>query len=80
MVGKNNYALKNSAKMVENLSTLKLDDTNVLVSFDVKALFTKVPVDKTLELILDKLENDDTLPSWAWVHRFSCRALKRGTY
>ena len=33
------------------------------VSFDVTALFTKVPVHKSLEVILDKLENDQSLPS-----------------
>ena len=38
-------------------------DTDVLVSFDVTALFTKVPVDKSLEVIFDKLENDPPLPS-----------------
>ena len=55
LVGKNEYALKNSAKMVEELSKIKLCETDVLVSFDVTALFTKVPVDKSLDIILDRL-------------------------
>ena len=55
LVGKNGYALKNSAEMVEELSNITLGSEDVLVSFDVTALFTKVPVDKRLDIILDRL-------------------------
>ena len=61
LVGKNGYALKNSAAMVEELSLLTLCETDVLVSFDVTALFTKVPVDKSLDIVLDRLEKDASL-------------------
>ena len=61
LVGKNGYALKNSAAMVEELSLLTLSETDVLVSFDVTALFTKVPVDKSLDIVFDRLEKDDSL-------------------
>ena len=61
LVGKNGYALKNSAAMVDDLSNITLGDSDVLVSFDVTALFTKVPVDKSLEVIRDKLMKDDSL-------------------
>ena len=39
-----------------------LDDTNVFVLFDVTTLFTKVLVDQSFDVILDKLEKDNTLP------------------
>ena len=38
-----------------------LCEGDVLVSFDVTALFTQVPVDKSLEIIHGKLLNDTTL-------------------
>ena len=61
LVGHNRYALQNSAKMVKTLSDLTLEDTDVLVSFNVTALFTKVSVEKSLSVILHCSENDSTL-------------------
>ena len=61
IVGKNGYALKNSADLVKQLSNCQLDEDDVLVSFDVTALFTCVPVDKSLDIILQKLSNDTSL-------------------
>ena len=40
---------------------LKLEENEVLVSFDVKSLFTNVPVDEALEVIQAKLLDDETL-------------------
>ena len=61
IVGQNEYAIQNSAAMVKDLGETTLQDTDVLVSFDVTALFTKVPVDKSLDIIFDKLEADENL-------------------
>ena len=61
LVGKNGYALKNSADLVSSLSNCTLQEDDILVSFDVTALFTKVPVDKSVDVIHDKLESDPTL-------------------
>ena len=61
IVGKNGFALKNSAEMVKELKECHLDETDVLVSFDVTALFTSVPVDQSLDVIYDRLCSDDTL-------------------
>ena len=61
IVGKNGYALKNSADLVKQLKDCKLDEDDVLVSFDVTALFTCVPVDKSLDIIHQKLMKDNTL-------------------
>ena len=33
-----------------------------MVSFDVEALYTKVPIDDALAIIKELLENDETLP------------------
>ena len=61
LVGQNEYALQNSAAMVKDLGETTLEDTDVLVSFDVTALFTKVPIDKSLEIIYNKLVSDEDL-------------------
>ena len=63
LVGKNGYALKNSEDMVNSLSNCTLQEDDILVSFDVTALFTKVPVDKSVEIIHDRLTRDTSLPS-----------------
>ena len=61
LVGKNGYALKNSTDLVQQFSKCQLDEGDILVSFDVTALFTQVPVDKSLEIIHHKLSQDNTL-------------------
>ncbi len=54
-------ALKNRADLVKQLSECHLDEDEILVSFDVTALFTCVPVDQVLDIIFDSLTNDNTL-------------------
>ena len=61
LVGQNGYALKNSADLVKQLSELVLDESEVLISFDVTALFTCVPVTLSLQIIYDILCKDSTL-------------------
>ena len=61
IVGKNGYSLKNSAEMVKELQDCRLDETDVLVSYDVTALFTSVPVDQSLDVIYDRLCADPSL-------------------
>ena len=77
LVGKNGYALKNSAAMVQELSQLTLKESDVLVSFDVTALFTKVPVDRSLDIILDRLEKDASLSSRTRLTAVQIRDLLR---
>ena len=61
LMGRNGYSLKNSAEMVKELREVTLDEDDILISFDVKALFTSVPVDQSLDIILERLQNDPTL-------------------
>ncbi len=63
LVGKNGFSLKNSSEMVRELRECTLDETDVLVSYDVTALFTSVPVDQSLDIILARLEADTSLSS-----------------
>ena len=56
-------ALENSTDLVNKMSQLTLSEQEMLVSFDVKALFTSVPVQESLEIIHQRLINDPTLSS-----------------
>lgn len=40
---------------------MKLEDKDILVSFNVKSLFTKVPISDTLYIIKDRLQVDETI-------------------
>ena len=57
----NGFALNNSAHLVKDLREIVLDEDEVLTSYDVTALFTCVPVDKSLEIIYDLLCQDPML-------------------
>ncbi|XP_072050005.1 uncharacterized protein [Amphiura filiformis] len=61
LVGGTPRHLKNSEDLVTKLSAIKLADNESLVSYDVSALFTSVPVDESLDIIHKRLTNDDTL-------------------
>ena len=63
--------------MVDELSNITLCETDVLVSFDVTALFTKVPVDKSLDIIMERLEADTTLSSRTRLKASQVRDLLR---
>ena len=41
--------------------SIAIHDSEIMVSFDVKSLFTKVPMDEALEIMQEKLKNDETL-------------------
>ena len=55
----NNYTIKNSFTFVAQLQKLSFDDCH-LVSFDVKSLFTSIPLDETIEITLDAIYKDCT--------------------
>ena len=45
LVGHTKSYIKNSKHFIEELKTWKLDQGDLLISFDVKSLFTNVPID-----------------------------------
>ena len=62
-MGKNSHSIKNTKELVDKLRSLEIPPAGKLVSYDVTALFTSVPVDKALEIITERLHTDDTLTS-----------------
>ena len=62
-VGKNCHSIKNNKDLVDKLRGLEIPHARKLVSYDVTALFTSVPVDMALEVITERLQEDDTLAS-----------------
>jgi len=55
--------VKNTKELVNKLNGLEVPPGQKLVSYDVTALFTSVPINKALIAIIKKLEGDTTLPS-----------------
>ena len=53
--------MKNSKHFATVISDKTVNDDEILVSYDVSALFTSVPVDKALQVIQERLLNDTSL-------------------
>ena len=62
LVGNTIHSVKNNKELVDKLKGLVVAPGQKLVSYDVKALFTSVPVEQALNVIQRKLKQDLTLP------------------
>ena len=61
MTGHTNSFIKNSTHLVEELRNWRIEQEDLMVSFDVKSLFTNVPIDNALMILMERLQNDETL-------------------
>ena len=61
LTGKSEYTVTNSAHFVSTVSYETILDNDIMVSVDVKSLFTNVPIDTTVQAALQKLENNPSL-------------------
>ena len=57
----NRYSVRNSKEFVDYVQNFTISESEILVSFDVVRLFTSVPVDKALNLVLELLTSDESL-------------------
>ncbi|KAG8178608.1 hypothetical protein JTE90_014199 [Oedothorax gibbosus] len=57
-IGLRDSYVRDSTHFVEKLKAIKIDPTDILVSFDEVSLFTMVPVDKALEQLQEKFPPD----------------------
>ena len=61
LAGNTAYMVRNSTAFVERIRGLQTTPQDTLVSFDVKNLFTQVPVEADLTVVEDRLYKDPTL-------------------
>ena len=54
-LSESDYTIKNSKHFVEKIKKQHIPNDHLLVSFDVKLLFTNVPLDETIEIILNRI-------------------------
>ena len=57
----NRYSVRNSKEFVDYVQNFTISESEILVSFDVVSLFTSVPMDKALNLVLELLTSDESL-------------------
>ena len=58
LVGRSEHHVKDTASFIESLRGVTLSDDEVMVSFDVKALFTSVPTEAACEVARQRLEDE----------------------
>ena len=61
LVGRSPYHVHNNQDLLEDLRSLKLEKDECLMSFDVKALLTSVPIQPAIHVIQKLLEEDQDL-------------------
>ncbi|XP_078363377.1 uncharacterized protein LOC144647439 [Oculina patagonica] len=61
LTGKSEYAVTNSTHFVNTINHERIQEKEIMVSFDVEFLFTNVPMEDAVKATLRKLENDPGL-------------------
>ena len=61
LVGKTEHFIKNSKDFVEKIRHLEVPPGRKMISYDVTALFTSIPVDKAIKVIEERLRKDSSL-------------------
>ena len=61
LVGSSGRILRNTRNLVDSMENVKLEARERLVSYDVKSLFTSIPVDEAIEICERKLRDDEEL-------------------
>ena len=62
LVGQLPHHLKNTQHFIQQLQGKRLQAGESITSFDVKALFTSVPVQPSIHIVQNRLQQDTTLP------------------
>ena len=62
LVGQSQHHLKNTQHFIQKIQQVRLEQGEVISSYDVKVLFTSVPVDPAINIVKQRLTQDPTLP------------------
>ena len=58
LINSNNLSIKNLFELIDRISNFKINDNNLMLSFDVVSLFTKILVHIAKSVIFDHLKCD----------------------
>ena len=61
LVGKSPYHIQNSQDFIQQIQGIQLQPNQCMVSFDVKALFTSVPIQPAITIIKKLMEEEQSL-------------------
>ena len=62
LVGRSPHHVQNNQEFPKQLEDIQMGPDNIIMSYDVKALFTSVPIKPALKITQKLLEEDHTLP------------------
>jgi hypothetical protein len=57
MIGQSEHHIKNQEVFINNFHNISLQETNILVSFDVASLFAEVPLEIMLQLLTQPFDS-----------------------
>ena len=63
LVGKCPYQVQNTREIIQQVKGIKLQKDECIMSYDVKALFTSVPIQPAIDIIRKLLEEDRVTPA-----------------
>ena len=61
LAGQTTYSVQNTKDFVDQIKNIKLLPDECIISYNVKALFTSVPIEPAIKIIKQHLENDKEL-------------------
>ena len=67
--------IRNTKELVEEVRSWEIKQDEVLISFDIKALYTSVPVEDALKAVNNRLQCDQSLEDWCGYTRETILAL-----
>ena len=62
-MGWGDFTVNNSQEFVAVILDISMSSDEQMVSFDVRSLYTSLPVRRTLQVVRERLRNDETLES-----------------
>ena len=63
LIGKSPHHVHNNKDFLDSTKNIKIEDDECIMSYDVTALFTSIPIDTTISIIRKQLEEDRDLKS-----------------